>query len=442
MVPLLLSSRSAVLTSHPMVGCSTGYMDDRRGEWPSLVEEAAHTAPAAVELSALSEGELPGLLSYLAAAPRLPFRFISVHGPSKGRSLSDEQLVEELLRLPVWISVVVLYPDVIEDVGAFGKLGRRLAIENMDARKDGGQDAGLLADLFGRSAGQDKHVAASTSLMPMRSTPPSPWPTRSCRHSPTVLAMSTSAHSTRTRIMFHWASRTRNGLGRCCAAAPMFRGPSKRHRARRSRRGTPTGYESSGASRSRTSWLARDRTADELAKVRADLAAGPVEQGVSTCVFGSWARQELTEGSDDDWAVVVADPFAAYERRVTTEFVLASERLGQDEKKPGSQPIELPARHGGAVAAGERVAERHERRGRDRQADSEADCDDEPGFPARHRAHLTPGRAGELQQRKLAPPPERDHHQGVDHKLGIATAPDDHRRVLAVLAYVRSEPDR
>jgi predicted nucleotidyltransferase len=84
---------------------------------------------------------------------------------------------------------------------------------------------------------------------------------------------------------------------------------------------------------------ARDRTAEQLAKVRAALGAGPVENGVSTCVFGSWARQELTEGSDDDWAVVVADPFAAYEQRVTREFVLASEHLGQDERQPGSQPI-------------------------------------------------------------------------------------------------------
>lgn len=123
-------------------------MGDQRGEWPSLVAEAAQTAPAAVELSALSEDELPGLLDYLAVAPRLPFRFISVHGPSKGRSLSDEQLVEQLLALPTWISVVVLHPDVMEDVGAFRKLGRRLAIENMDARKDGGQDAAQLADLF------------------------------------------------------------------------------------------------------------------------------------------------------------------------------------------------------------------------------------------------------------------------------------------------------
>lgn len=84
---------------------------------------------------------------------------------------------------------------------------------------------------------------------------------------------------------------------------------------------------------------ARERTADQLAKVRDALDAGPVEQGVSTCVFGSWARQELTDGSDDDWAIVVADPFAAYEPRVTREFVLASEQLGQDERRPGSQPI-------------------------------------------------------------------------------------------------------
>jgi len=34
------------------------------------------------------------------------------------------------------------------------------------------------------------------------------------------------------------------------------------------------------------------------------------------------------------------------------------------------------------------------------------------------------------------------HVGNIFEKLGIATAPDDHRRVLAVLAYVRSEPDR
>ena len=148
MVPLVLSSPSTLLASHRMVGCSTGYMVEQRGDWSALVEEAVATAPAAVELSALSETELPGLFAYLEDAPRLPFRFVSVHGPSKGRAMADDELVDALLRLPIWVSSIVLHPDVMVDVEAYRPLGRRLAVENMDARKDSGKTADALADVF------------------------------------------------------------------------------------------------------------------------------------------------------------------------------------------------------------------------------------------------------------------------------------------------------
>lgn len=69
MVPSLLASSSIILTAHSTVGCSTGYMSDLRGDWPSLVNEAARTSSFAVELSALSEHELPGLVEYLHGAP-------------------------------------------------------------------------------------------------------------------------------------------------------------------------------------------------------------------------------------------------------------------------------------------------------------------------------------------------------------------------------------
>lgn len=148
MVPSFLHSNSLVLAAHNVVGCSTGYMVDVRGDWNALVERAAETSSSAVELSALSEQELPGLLDYIAGAPRLPFNFISVHGPSKDRRMADRELVDQLGRLPAWVTAVVLHPDTMWDPAAYAPLGRRLVIENMDSRKDAGQTAEQLAPLF------------------------------------------------------------------------------------------------------------------------------------------------------------------------------------------------------------------------------------------------------------------------------------------------------
>jgi hypothetical protein len=148
MVAALLMSSSSVLTTHPTVGCSTGYMEDLRGDWEALVEVAALTSAFAVELSALSEDELPGLLEFLESAPPLPFRFVSVHAPSKGRGLSDDALVALLERLPRWVSAIVMHPDAIGEVAPYRRLGRRLCLENMDPRKVQGQTADDLQAYF------------------------------------------------------------------------------------------------------------------------------------------------------------------------------------------------------------------------------------------------------------------------------------------------------
>lgn len=137
-----------LLTSHATVGCSTGYMIESRNDWPALIDAAAQASSFAVELSALSEDELPGLLRYVSTAPRPPFHFVSVHGPSKGRHMRDDQLATMLDQLPRWISSIVLHPDAIGDPSPYAVLGRRLCIENMDARKDVGQTADDLRGLF------------------------------------------------------------------------------------------------------------------------------------------------------------------------------------------------------------------------------------------------------------------------------------------------------
>lgn len=148
MVPALIADAPPLVTRHHTVGCSTGYMEDRRGNWPALVDLAAETSSFAIELSAVSEPELPGLLEFLDGAPQLPFHFVSVHAPSKGRKLDEQALVDLLVQVPAWIDAIVVHPDTIADTRPYRQLGRRLALENMDTRKASGHTAKELASLF------------------------------------------------------------------------------------------------------------------------------------------------------------------------------------------------------------------------------------------------------------------------------------------------------
>ncbi len=147
MYPTVLTESRPLLKHHPL-GASTGYIVDHRGDWPRLVEEAVSVSSFAVELAALSEGEFPLLVDYLASEPTMPFRYVSVHGPSKDRRMPEPDLVAVLAGMPSVVDALVLHPDLIDDVAAYEPLGSRLVIENMDARKDTGRTADELEPLF------------------------------------------------------------------------------------------------------------------------------------------------------------------------------------------------------------------------------------------------------------------------------------------------------
>jgi hypothetical protein len=139
MVPLLLTEPDLLVLAHHPLGASTGYMGDLRGDWPAQVGQARELAPFAVELSVLSEDEIDGLASYLAGDPPLPFRYLSIHGPSKGRVMSEPALVDVLFELSAHAQAVVMHPDTMGDPAPYRSLGRKLVLENMDARKDDGR---------------------------------------------------------------------------------------------------------------------------------------------------------------------------------------------------------------------------------------------------------------------------------------------------------------
>jgi hypothetical protein len=148
MMPVAALTESRPLLAHHPIGASTGFLVDARGDWPALADQAAALSPFTAELAALSEDELPGLMAFLAGAPSLPFHYLSVHAPSKNLKLAEAKLVDSLARLPAYVDAVVVHPDVIDDPAEFRRLGSRLVLENMDARKAGGRTADELAPFF------------------------------------------------------------------------------------------------------------------------------------------------------------------------------------------------------------------------------------------------------------------------------------------------------
>ena len=62
--------------------------------------------------------------------------------------MGERDFVAALAELPAAVDAIVVHPDTIEDVSLYTALGRRLAIENMDARKRDGRTADELAPVF------------------------------------------------------------------------------------------------------------------------------------------------------------------------------------------------------------------------------------------------------------------------------------------------------
>ncbi|MGV1050300.1 MAG: sugar phosphate isomerase/epimerase family protein [Solirubrobacterales bacterium] len=140
--------RESVVARHHPVGASTGYLWELRGDWDAQVAAAWRVSSFAVELSALSERELPSLTEYLRRAGSLPFRYLSIHGPSKHREMDEEQLVRQLCDLAQYADGIVVHPDTIERFEAYGPLGQKLLLENMDSRKANGRTPSELAPAF------------------------------------------------------------------------------------------------------------------------------------------------------------------------------------------------------------------------------------------------------------------------------------------------------
>jgi sugar phosphate isomerase/epimerase len=142
------SAEARPLAAHHPTGISTGVFAGVRGDWPELVAQACRISTFAVEFSALSGDELPGLIAYLRAKPRMPFRYVSVHAPVKNRELDESATIALLDGLPLWVRSVVAHPDALSDLVRYRTLGTRLVLENMDDRKTTGRIADEMESFF------------------------------------------------------------------------------------------------------------------------------------------------------------------------------------------------------------------------------------------------------------------------------------------------------
>jgi hypothetical protein len=88
------------------------------------------------------------LLAYLAAGPRLPFRYVSVHAPVKNRQLDVAATASALRHAPPRVRSLITHPDTLHELAPYRELGTRLVLENMADRKRTGRVAGELEPVF------------------------------------------------------------------------------------------------------------------------------------------------------------------------------------------------------------------------------------------------------------------------------------------------------
>lgn len=104
----------------------------------------------AVELSALRETEVAGVLAALDELPLAGLDYVSFHAPSSLHHNSDRVLVDQLKPILDRGWPVVIHPDIISDFDVWADLGGVILLENMDQRKPVGRNTRELRNLFAR----------------------------------------------------------------------------------------------------------------------------------------------------------------------------------------------------------------------------------------------------------------------------------------------------
>lgn len=121
------------------IGFSTGAL--ALGDFDKGLALMADRHTSVIELSALREEELPSLIGALDRLHLDGYKYVSVHAPSRLRSMKEAAVASMLQRCIEREWHVVLHPDAIGDYGCWRDFGRWVCIENMDKRKEAGRTA-------------------------------------------------------------------------------------------------------------------------------------------------------------------------------------------------------------------------------------------------------------------------------------------------------------
>ncbi len=128
------------------IGFSTGAL--AFGDYRHGLALLAGTGARAVELSALRENELPGLMAGLAELDLSSYDYVSVHAPSKLQTMREVAVAEALRPCIERRWPIILHPDAIGDHGCWRDFGDIICLENMDKRKPSGRTVDELRPHF------------------------------------------------------------------------------------------------------------------------------------------------------------------------------------------------------------------------------------------------------------------------------------------------------
>lgn len=128
------------------MGLSTGAL--AKGNFRAALLMLQQIETTVVELSALRQAELPGLLDTLDQLDLSQFTYVSVHAPSSIQSGTEEEFTNQLARLKKTDWPIVVHPDTIQNFDLWSQFGKQLCIENNDLRKPTGRTVSELDQMF------------------------------------------------------------------------------------------------------------------------------------------------------------------------------------------------------------------------------------------------------------------------------------------------------
>lgn len=131
------------------IGFSTGAL--AFGDFERGVDLQRREGIQAIELSALREHELAGLIGSLSTLDLSQFEYKSFHAPSSLEILTNDELVVQLKPVVAAKLPIILHPDIIDtDFEPWRALGDQVFLENMDVRKSVCRTAAEMLPFFKR----------------------------------------------------------------------------------------------------------------------------------------------------------------------------------------------------------------------------------------------------------------------------------------------------